>query len=227
MRGAAMLCGEGDRKPRLTLDEAIVYAQEQPGDLLAVDELLSRLAEIDSRQSRVVELRIFGGSSVEEIATGSGAVTAERWERIKMLFRSALEHAQPKRARFLEEACGAGSELRQEVESLLYAHKSTETISEPQAACAEAGVASRRIGPYTLVREIGRGGMAVVYLAARSDDQFRKLVALKIVNALSSAEIIRRFQNERQTLAGLDHANIVKLLDGGATVKSSVATARQ
>src|SRR5207249_692127 len=67
-------------------------------------------------------------------------------------------------------------------------------------------------------RRIGSGGMGAVYLAERADDQFRKLVALKAVRpGLIDEQVLRRFQNERQTLAVLDHPAIIKLLDAGTT----------
>ena len=76
----------------------------------------------------------------------------------------------------------------------------------------------RRIGPYRILREIGHGGMGTVYLAERADGQYRKRVAIKLVNPhLGTAEILRRFRNERQVLAALDHPNIARLLDGGTT----------
>jgi eukaryotic-like serine/threonine-protein kinase len=76
----------------------------------------------------------------------------------------------------------------------------------------------RRLGPYKLVREIGHGGMGVVFLAARADDQYRKRVAIKIIPVgADSAEAIRHFRRERQILASLDHPNIARLLDGGTT----------
>ncbi len=75
----------------------------------------------------------------------------------------------------------------------------------------------RRIGPYRVERLIARGGMGAVYLAVREDD-FRKRVALKLVRPeLQSVEILRRFAAERQILAGLEHPNIARLLDGGST----------
>src|SRR5207244_2137916 len=82
----------------------------------------------------------------------------------------------------------------------------------------EAALAGRRLGPYQVIHRIGQGGMAAVYLAIRADDQYKKRVAIKLIPAgLDSEELLRRFRNERQTLAALDHPNIVKLLDGGAT----------
>lgn len=78
-------------------------------------------------------------------------------------------------------------------------------------------VIGRRLGPYKIVKRIGQGGMAVVYLALRADDEYSKQVAIKLVaSPLDTGEMLRRFRNERQTLAGLDHPNIVKLLDGGS-----------
>jgi tetratricopeptide (TPR) repeat protein len=74
------------------------------------------------------------------------------------------------------------------------------------------------IGPYKLLKDLGHGGMGVVYLAARADEQYQKRVAIKVIRAgTDSAEVIRHFRRERQILAGLDHPNIARLLDGGAT----------
>jgi serine/threonine protein kinase len=76
----------------------------------------------------------------------------------------------------------------------------------------------RRIGSYRILRQIGMGGMGTVHLAERADDQFRKCVALKTLRLdLVDEHSLHRFQNERQTLAVLDHPNIIKLLDGGTT----------
>jgi eukaryotic-like serine/threonine-protein kinase len=75
----------------------------------------------------------------------------------------------------------------------------------------------RRIGPYRVIRELGHGGMGTVYLAARDDDQYQKRVAIKVVRGLDSAEVVRHFRRERQILAGLEHPNVARLLDGGTT----------
>src|SRR5207253_391487 len=78
-------------------------------------------------------------------------------------------------------------------------------------------LAGSRIGPYKIIREIGRGGMGTVYLAARADD-FEKRVAIKLIKrGMDTDEILSRFRNERQILANLDHPNIARLLDGGTT----------
>lgn len=80
------------------------------------------------------------------------------------------------------------------------------------------GPPAEQAGPYRLVREIGRGGMGVVYLAERADGQFRKKLALKLVKrGMDTDEILHRFRHERQILASLEHPNIARLYDGGAT----------
>ena len=91
------------------------------------------------------------------------------------------------------------------------ARDSTVTLTRPGLD------AERRIGPYKLIRELGRGGMGTVWLAARADEQFEKRVALKVVRGSDSEEVLRFFRRERQILAGLEHPNIARLLDGGTT----------
>jgi serine/threonine-protein kinase len=75
------------------------------------------------------------------------------------------------------------------------------------------------IGSYRLIRSLGRGGMGEVFLAERADDQFRQNVAIKLVRrGLLSGQVQGRLRQERQILASLDHPNIARLYDGGATV---------
>jgi non-specific serine/threonine protein kinase/serine/threonine-protein kinase len=77
-----------------------------------------------------------------------------------------------------------------------------------------------RVGPYRLIREIGHGGMGTVYLAVRSDDAFQKRVAIKVLKrGMDTDAIVRRFRNERQILASLEHPYIAGLLDGGTTAE--------
>jgi len=76
----------------------------------------------------------------------------------------------------------------------------------------------QQVGPYRIIRELGRGGMGVVYLAERADGQFRKKMALKLVKrGMDTDEILHRFRHERQILATLEHPNIARLYDGGAS----------
>jgi serine/threonine protein kinase/tetratricopeptide (TPR) repeat protein len=151
------------------------------------------------------------------------ALTPERWQQIKEVFADAQERQLAERAAFLEKVCAADESLRSEVESLLVAAES-EAAEEGSAAGSEGhspvedAMIGRRVGAYKIVQRIGRGGMATVYLASRADEQYEKQVAIKILlPELDSDDLLRRFRNERQTLAKLDHPNIVKLLDGGTT----------
>ena len=78
--------------------------------------------------------------------------------------------------------------------------------------------ADTRVGEYRILDELGRGGMSVVYRAERADDAFEQTVAIKVLKAgLDTEEVLRRFHQERQILAGLKHPNIAGLLDGGST----------
>ena len=122
--------------------------------------------------------------------------------------------------------------MRAEVESLLSSYSRADSFIEKPAGettqdastqdASPVALVGQRIGPYKLICEIAHGGMATVYLALRADDQYRKRVAIKLVKkGVDLDEIPRRFRNERQTLAALDHPNIVKLLDGGSTPEGS------
>ena len=92
------------------------------------------------------------------------------------------------------------------------------TTPPPTAADTARSAEERRIGPYRLVRRIGRGGMGTVYLAIRDDEAFQRRVAVKVLKrGMDTDAIVRRFRNERQILAGLSHPNIAALLDGGTT----------
>jgi len=132
-----------------------------------------------------------------------------------------VERTPEERDAFLGAACGDDEELRREVAGLLNADATvTGTLFDGPLLneVSEDPLAGRSLGPYRLLRRIGYGGMGSVYLAVREDDQFHRRVAIKAVKPeFVSKQTMRRFQNERQTLAALDHPNIVKLLDWGAT----------
>jgi len=91
-------------------------------------------------------------------------------------------------------------------------------LIEDDEANRGPAVTGQQIGSYKIIRELGRGGMGTVYLAARADESFDKQVALKLIKrGMDSDAIIRRFVTERQILANLDHPNIARLIDGGTT----------
>ena len=147
----------------------------------------------------------------------------EKWDQVKELFALALERDPEERSSFLRQACAGDDCLRTEIESLLSSCDGSATFLEdcPAADLLSAqsrAMVGKRIGAYRIIREIGQGGMAVVYLAERADDQYRKRVAIKMLKpGTEKDKILRRFRNERQTLAALDHPSIVRLLDGGST----------
>jgi eukaryotic-like serine/threonine-protein kinase len=159
-------------------------------------------------------------------------MTPERWQEIKKLLDGALELKPGERAAYLDHAC-TDNALRQEVEVLLTAERDAgpEFLNEPQSFArtttptstrSQSDLADRRIGQqvgrYKIVKQIGIGGMGEVYRAFRDDDTYRKEVALKVVRSGDDSRfVVNRFKNERQILASLDHPNIARLHDGGAT----------
>jgi serine/threonine protein kinase/tetratricopeptide (TPR) repeat protein len=158
------------------------------------------------------------GSSQAAGGTPTPEVTAIRWQKIKGLFGEALELDAAARKAFLDQTCDGDASLRREVDSLLAASEPV-TESGGQGTTSEPDrMVGRRLGAYEILKLVGSGGMAAVYLAIRADDQYRKRVAIKLIHPGQEKEAVcRRFRNERQTLAALDHPNIVKLLDGGTT----------
>src|SRR5215475_3119290 len=152
-------------------------------------------------------------------------MTPDELSRIREIYETALSMSSADRDGFLAQECD-NVDIREEVERLLRARGNVPAwLDQPVAGVARtfAGLGfpkmeGRSFGGYTLVREIGRGGMGSVYLAERSDGAFRKQVAIKLVlPSLKTAGVIVRFQQERAILASLDHPNIARLLDGGVT----------
>lgn len=170
-------------------------------------------------------------------------MTSELWQRVPEILEQALELDRGARPAFLEQACGDDPELLREVESLLEAgDEAGEFIEQPvlslrprgidaedtrprqtdarehREAGSGVGQAGDRVGPYKILRELGRGGMGKVLLAMRADDEFERIVAIKILQRdKDSDDIVGRFRHERQILASLDHPNIAELFDGGST----------
>jgi serine/threonine-protein kinase len=151
---------------------------------------------------------------------------SEQWQRVEQILESAMTCDPGMRAVFLDAACGNDAELRREVESLLAFHRDDDLTRDSGFADAIRVLEKRdtnlnegrKIGAYRVLREIGRGGMGNVYLAARADDAFQKLVAVKIIRrGMDLDDVVQRFRAERRILAILDHPNVSRLLDGGAT----------
>jgi non-specific serine/threonine protein kinase/serine/threonine-protein kinase len=152
-------------------------------------------------------------------------MTPERWQQIKALLDLVGSMPRPERAAYLEQVCAPDPELRREVEKFLAAGDEAGTgfLNTPPVSFAPNkkqidNLIGRHLGTYQIVEQIGTGGMGDVYRAFRADDQYRKLVAIKLIRAgQQSLFIVQRFKNERQILAGLEHPNIARLLDGGTT----------
>jgi tetratricopeptide (TPR) repeat protein/predicted Ser/Thr protein kinase len=155
-----------------------------------------------------------------------------RWLRIKNLFADAIELAPELRAEWIVRTCAGDDGLRLELDALLEAHEQAGRFMEqgalalPEAAGVVAAVTHAafpattpaRFGGYRIVRELGRGGMGVVYLGARDDDRFEKLVAIKVIAGdLVDPIASGRFLEERRILASLDHPGIARLLDAGTS----------
>jgi tetratricopeptide (TPR) repeat protein/tRNA A-37 threonylcarbamoyl transferase component Bud32 len=159
----------------------------------------------------------------------------DRWRHIKDVFTAASALPHSERRRYLDEVCADDRALVNEVESLLAANDTEDAIVDHPAAShiadgewldatdAETDEAvdptvGQVIGSYSIESCIGHGGMGTVYRAVRDDDAFRKTVALKLVRSGRSSDYFeRRFRQERQILAGLQHPNIATVLDGGTT----------
>ncbi|MEO8191880.1 MAG: protein kinase [Acidobacteriota bacterium] len=153
-------------------------------------------------------------------------MTPERWAQVGRLFEAARVIPRKNQPQFLEEASRGDLEMKSEVESLLESSENAGSFLEQPAAASgaaslslleAAGGSRRRIGSYELLEEIGRGGMGVVFKAARRDQGFERVVAVKLVKrGMDTDFILRRFESERRILAGLDHPNIARVLDGGS-----------
>lgn len=156
-------------------------------------------------------------------------LSAERWSKVEDLFERAVAMAADERERYLNSACGKDTELRDYVYSLLQAD-STVAANIEQTIVNTVRVAfgddtsqaeqmkGQMIGRYRVERLLGSGGMGMVYLAKRADEQFDQQVAIKLGrHRLIDPQTELRLRNERQILANLDHPNIARLFDGGTT----------
>jgi tRNA A-37 threonylcarbamoyl transferase component Bud32 len=146
-------------------------------------------------------------------------VRNERWRRLEELYDAAAELSPPDRARFLDERCQGDENLRHELTAMLGDAGSGFTKAVEHAAAAVASDPGswpgRKVGPYRIICLIGQGGMGAVYEGVR-EDAFQKRVAIKLIKYTFDSEFARRrFEQERQILARLEHPNIARLLDGG------------
>ena len=150
-------------------------------------------------------------------------------DRELAVFNAARRLPPEERAAYLDEACASDAALRQCVEELLHADEEAggflagsaavrpETAGTVRHPAIPAEKPGDKIGPYKLLQQIGEGGCGVVYMAEQ-EQPVRRRVALKIIKlGMDTKNVIARFEAERQALALMDHPNIAKVLDAGAT----------
>jgi eukaryotic-like serine/threonine-protein kinase len=162
-------------------------------------------------------------------------VSPDRWRKIEALMDQALEVPASEREELVRKEAKDDVDLAEQVLKLLAAgDESSEFMEAADSRSQLEGVLAKmahtveenesvpealtKVGPYQIVRQLGRGGMGQVYLAVRDDEAFKRYVALKIIRRGMDSEDIRvRFRTERRILASLTHPNIARLLDGGST----------
>src|SRR3954454_5445292 len=144
----------------------------------------------------------------------------------RQIFLAALKQPTAgERAAFLDQACGSDANLRGHIEALLAEHEQLGSYLESPVAAGQRTVdeppiterPGTVIGAYKLLQQIGEGGMGIVWMAEQTQPVQRK-VALKVIKpGMDSRQVIARFEAERQALAMMDHVNIARVFDGGAT----------
>jgi serine/threonine protein kinase/tetratricopeptide (TPR) repeat protein len=141
------------------------------------------------------------------------------------VFTEALRLPRAERAVFLDGACGNDAKLRRQVEALLEANASVgdflehlpQVSAQSRTAVSAGEKAGDRIGYYKLLQQIGEGGCGVVFMAEQ-EEPVRRRVALKIIKpGMDSKSVVARFEAERQALALMEHPNIARVIDAGAT----------
>jgi eukaryotic-like serine/threonine-protein kinase len=152
---------------------------------------------------------------------------SEPTNREETIFDAVSQLPPEQRAEHLRQACGSDEELRRRVEALLQAHEQAGGfMAEPAAPAARPTIVltippsekpGDKIGRYKLLQQIGEGGCGVVYMAEQ-EEPVRRRIALKVIKlGMDTKSVIARFEAERQALAMMDHPNIAKVLDAGAT----------
>ncbi len=152
----------------------------------------------------------------------------QEFMRLKALFDSAAELPAGERGAFLEARCGGDTLLRRRVEAMIATAEGDEKflgtltregkgVERRTLAMGSSEGPGTKIGPYKLLQLIGAGGLGLVFMAEQ-EEPVRRRVALKIIKlGMDTRSVIARFEAERQALAMMDHPNIARVLDAGAT----------
>lgn len=152
-------------------------------------------------------------------------MTSEEFQRLRQAFEQVLAAPPQDRTVILSELTGNEPALAGELRRMLLSHAKLDSLLDQPLVSSEiappSAITNRigsRVGPYLLERELGQGGMGVVYRATRVDGTFQRRVAIKILRRDRNGDLfLERFQRERQILAQLNHPHIAAILDGGAT----------
>ncbi len=149
-------------------------------------------------------------------------MTPSRNRRIRELFDAAVGKTPEQQAELLWRECGDDDDLVRAVWKLLGANrKSDGFLSSPmwkRRSASSLGEPGSAVGPYKIVRQLGAGGMGIVYQTVRADQIFRRVLALKIIRPdFVSDRLVASFEQERRILGDLEHLNIARIVDGGAT----------
>jgi RNA polymerase sigma factor (TIGR02999 family) len=217
---------------KLTLDDASAPVKGRAVDLIALDDALNGLARLDRQQSQIVELRFFGGLSIERTAEllGLSPATVKRhWATARVWLHRELsrEMDEQERSAFLDIQCATDPSLRAELNELLAAedeigpsfldrpaiiHAASHTDTYDRRAVLPPGT---KLGPYVVQSLIGAGGMGEVYRAR--DASLKRDVAIKVLPASLShdPDRLRRFQLEAEAAAALNHPNILSIYSIG------------
>jgi eukaryotic-like serine/threonine-protein kinase len=155
-------------------------------------------------------------------------MSPERWQKIHQLFEDALERPPEERAAFLAQACAGDEEMQRRVEGMLAAdarddllidrpaYQAADTVASPKPQASDSkSFSGEMIGVYSLIKELGHGGMGTVYLAY--DTRLGRRAALKLLPShfVNNPERVRRFQREARTASALNHPNILTIYDFG------------
>ncbi|MFO1514852.1 MAG: protein kinase [Verrucomicrobiota bacterium] len=141
-------------------------------------------------------------------------------EQIEVILNQALELGPAERPAFLANACAGNEDLLEKVETLLRAANDAQGFMEGSTTLREQPLSEgpgSTVGCFKLLQKVGEGGMGVVYMAEQTEPVVRK-VALKIIKpGMDTRQVVARFEAERQALAMMDHPNIAKVFEAGAT----------